>query len=115
MRATQRRLTPKQALFVSEILVDGNASAAARRAGYSPNTSEEQGHRLSRNAHVAAEIAKARAKRLERNEVTAERVIAQLAATAFHDPLSAFDDGGNLKPLHEIDPATRSAMIDRNH
>jgi phage terminase small subunit len=63
------------------------------------------------NAAIASEIAKRQGRRLERNDVTAERVIAQLAATAFHDPLSAFDDSGNLRPLHEIDPATRSAMM----
>jgi phage terminase small subunit len=108
---TTRNLTPKQALFVSEILVDGNASAAAKRAGYSAKTADEQGHRLSRNAQVAAEIAKRQGKRLERNEVSAERVVAQLAATAFHDPLSAFDASGKLLPLDEIDPATRSAMM----
>jgi phage terminase small subunit len=108
---TKPKLTTRQALFVSEILVDGNASAAARRAGYSHKTAEEQGHRLSRNVHVAAEIAKRQAKRLAINEVSSERVIAQLAAIAFADPLSAFDDAGNLRPLDQIDPATRGALV----
>jgi phage terminase small subunit len=111
MRKTKKRLTPRQTMFVSEILVDGNASAAARRAGYSAKTAEEQGHRLSRNAHVAAEIAKRQAKRLERNEVTAERVISQLAAIAFADPRRLFDDLGALRPLDQIDDDTRAALI----
>jgi phage terminase small subunit len=33
--AKKQKLTPKQARFVREYLVDLNASAAARRAGYS--------------------------------------------------------------------------------
>jgi phage terminase small subunit len=108
---TTRKLTPKQALFVSEILVDGNASAAAKRAGYSAKTADEQGHRLSRNAQVAAEIAKRQSKRLERNEVTAERVIAQLAAIAFADPRKLFDANGALKPIDQIDDDTRAALV----
>jgi phage terminase small subunit len=108
---TQRKLTTKQGLFVSEFCIDGNASAAARRAGYSERTARQIGDENLSKPDIAEAIAKAQAKRLERNEVTADRVIAQLAATAFHDPLKAFDDHGNLRPLDQIDAETRSAMV----
>jgi phage terminase small subunit len=105
------KLNARQELFVAEFLIDGNATAAAKRAGYSAKTAHSIGERLLRHVEIAKAIASKQTKRLERVDVTAERVIAQLAATAFHDPLSAFDDHGNLRPLHEIDPATRSAMM----
>lgn len=111
MASTPRKLNDRQERFVIEFLIDGNASAAARRAGYSTKTAGAIGDKLLKHAEIAKAIAKRQTKRLERVEVTAERVIAQLAATAFHDPLSAFDDEGNLKPLAEIPEATRSAML----
>ena len=39
-------LTPKQARFVEEYLIDLNATQGAIRAGYSAKTAEEQGSRL---------------------------------------------------------------------
>lgn len=111
MRTTKKKLTPKQALFVSEIAVDGNATAAAKRAGYSAKTATEQATRLLSNVYVAEAVAKRQAKRLERNEVSADRVIQGLARAAFYDPLRAFDATGNLLPLHEIDDDTRAALI----
>ncbi len=51
------RLTPKQHRFVTEYLVDLNATQAAIRAGYSPKTAPQQGSRLLRNAVVQQAIA----------------------------------------------------------
>ena len=45
-------LTPKQARFVEEYLIDLNGKQAAIRAGYSPGTAEVQASRLLRNAKV---------------------------------------------------------------
>ena len=47
-------LTPKQQRFVE--LYDGNATATARRAGYSEKTAEQQGCRLLRNVKVSEAI-----------------------------------------------------------
>jgi phage terminase small subunit len=98
-------------MFASEFLASGNATQSAIKAGYSKRTAKAIGAENLAKPDIAAAIAEAQSKRLERNDVTAERIIAQLAATAFHDPLSAFDDNGNLRPLDQIDPATRSAMM----
>ena len=76
------RLTAKQAAFVREYLLDLNASGAARRAGYSPNGAEVAGHRLLRNAKVAAEIDKALQERSERTELSADEVIEGLKREA---------------------------------
>jgi phage terminase small subunit len=110
MTAT-RKFTPKQAAFIEEHAVDMNATQAAIRAGYSAKTAGWIGPQLLAKTHIAAAIAEKRADRSIRTEITADRVLQELARTAFHDPLSAFDAQGKLLPLHEIDPATRSAMM----
>ena len=45
-----------QRKFITEYLVDLNATQAARRAGYSERTANEQGSRLLANASIKAEI-----------------------------------------------------------
>jgi phage terminase small subunit len=78
-------LTPRQKRFVEEYLVDLNATQAAARAGYSPKGAEVRGSELLRNRKVAEEIRTAKAARAQRTQVTAERVLAELAAVAFSD------------------------------
>ena len=50
-------LTPQQAKFVQEYMIDGNATQAAIRAGYSTKSAEVQGHRLLRMDKIQAELA----------------------------------------------------------
>ena len=47
-----RQLTPKQARFVDEYLIDLSATQAAIRAGYSARTANEQGARLLAKASI---------------------------------------------------------------
>jgi phage terminase small subunit len=78
-------LTPKQAAFVQEYLVDLNGTQAAIRAGYSPKTANEQAARLLANASVQAAVTKGREKLAAKVEVTAERVLGGLLAEATAD------------------------------
>ena len=48
---------PKRQRFVEEYVVDGNATAAARRAGYSARTAKQQGSRLLTFVDVAMAVA----------------------------------------------------------
>lgn len=84
-------LTPKQAAFVREYLIDLNATQAAIRAGYSPKTAQEQSARLLSNAMVKAEVEKASAKRAEKLEISAERVLTEISRMAFYDPLDLIE------------------------
>lgn len=95
-------LSPKQAAFVREYLIDLNATQAAIRAGYSPKTANEQGSRLLTNVSVADAIAAAQGKAQERADVTVDRIVAELAKIAFSDPRDLFDADGRLKPLSEL-------------
>ncbi|NOV25900.1 terminase small subunit [Cupriavidus necator] len=68
-------LTDKQRRFVDEYLIDLNATQAAIRAGYSERTASEQSSRLLGNVKVAAAIERAQAKRSERTQITADKVL----------------------------------------
>lgn len=71
-------LTPKQKLFVAEYLIDLNATAAAKRAGYSPKCARISGcDNLKRPAVIAA-LAKAQAKREKRTELSQDWIIEKL-------------------------------------
>lgn len=50
------KLTEKQKLFVSEYLIDLNATQAAIRAGYSEKTARSQGQRLLTNVDIKTYI-----------------------------------------------------------
>lgn len=75
-------LTPKQAAFAREYLVDLNATQAAIRAGYSEKTAYSQGQRLLKNAEVQAAIAEAQAQRAKRTELTQDYVLNSLRSIA---------------------------------
>ncbi len=74
-------LTPKQARFVEEYLIDLNATQAAIRGGYAKKSADVEGSRLLVNARVAAALAAAQAKRAERTEITADYVLAAIKNT----------------------------------
>lgn len=107
-----KRLTRKQHMFVLEYIVDLNASAAYRRAGFRArgNSAEVNAARLLRNAQVAEAIDKAMAERAARTEITQDRVLRELARIAFFDPRRAFNDDGSLKPISEMDDDTAAAI-----
>jgi phage terminase small subunit len=88
-------LTPRQRRFVEEYLIDLDARAAARRAGFSAR-SRSYPSRLMRQPAIARAIAQAMAARAERTGITRERVLAEYARIAFVDlsHLADWDDGG---------------------
>lgn len=71
-------LPPKQELFVVEYLVDLNATAAAIRAGYSAKTAQEQSSRLLTKPAIRAAVDAAKAKAVEKVEITVEKVLRDL-------------------------------------
>lgn len=105
-----RPLTPKQAAFVREYLVDLNATQAAIRAGYSEATAYSAGQRLLKDVEIATAVQKAMDKRAAKVEITAERVLQEIAKLAFFDPRKLFDESG--RPLHvsQLDDDTAAAV-----
>ena len=68
-------LSAKQARFVSEYLVDMNATRAAIRAGYSPKTAKSQASRLLSYVDLQSEIAKRQAQTALKLEISREDVV----------------------------------------
>jgi len=72
-------MTPKQQRFVTEYLIDLNATQAAIRAGYSENTAYAIGYENLSKPEIAEAIAAAQAARADRTEITVDYVITNLA------------------------------------
>jgi phage terminase small subunit len=108
-------LTAKQARFVAEYLIDLNATQAAIRAGYSARTAAEIGYELLRRPAVAAAIAEAQAARAQRMEITADRVVAELAKIGFANMADYMRVGADGDPVLDFSTLTRdqaSALIE---
>jgi phage terminase small subunit len=101
-----KKLTRKQELFVAEYLIDLNATRAAVRAGYSPKTAYSQGQRVLRNVEIHKAIQAAMDKRAEKLEITADRVLKEIAKLAFFDVRKLFNSDGSPKQICELDDDT---------
>lgn len=98
------KLTPKRQRFVEEYLVDLNASAAARRAGYSPARADAIGWDLLRNAEVAAAIAAARERLAERAGRSVDQVMAEIRRI-----------GDQAESIGDWTPALRARELEAKH
>lgn len=79
-------LTPKQSRFVSEYLIDLNATQAAIRAGYSERTAHAIGNENLSKPEIVEEIQKASAERSKRTEITQDMVLAKWWELANSNP-----------------------------
>ena len=98
-----RKLSERDALMAEEFLIDLDAKNAAIRAGYSPKTAEKASEWIRRDNPskplLRAEIDKRLAARSKRTDITADRVLAELAKIAFADISSIIDlDSGDYLP-----------------
>ena len=71
-------MTPKQAAFVSEYMVDHNGTQAAIRAGYSKRTARQQAVELLDNADVQQAIQAAETAAQLRNSITLDDLLSEL-------------------------------------
>lgn len=81
-----KKLSARQAVFVREYLLSGNASDAYRKAGYSTKDADVSGPRLLGNAGVAAEIRNLTSQRFERLDLDADQLIDRLVRILLADP-----------------------------
>lgn len=104
-------LTPKQQRFVDEYLVDLNAAAAARRAGYSPRRADAIGSENLRKPEIAEAIQARRSALQDATQITQERVLRELAKVGFLDARRFFDASGRPLQLHQLDAETAGAVV----
>lgn len=105
-----KTLTDKQAKFVTEYLVDLNATQAALRAGYSKKTAHRTGQENLQKPPIAEAIAAKQEKLQKKTEITIERVIQEYKRLAFVDPTKIWDKNGKIKSIHKMDEDTRRAI-----
>lgn len=111
----QKKLKPlsdKERLFVTEYLIDLNATRAYRAVW--PDTSygsaRTQSARLLAKVHIKAEVRAAQADRRRRTRVTADKVVRELGRIAFADLVDLFNDDGSLRSIREVPLETRRAI-----
>ena len=77
------KLTAKQQRFIDEYLIDLNATQAAIRAGYSPQSAYSIGEENLKKPVIRDAIDKALAERSRRTGINQDRVLLELAKIAF--------------------------------
>jgi phage terminase small subunit len=88
----------------------GNATAAAKLAGYSVKSARRIGTRLSTKAHIQFAIRERQAVRSEQSDVDAVKVIREMARIGFADIRKLFRPDGSLKPAGEWDDDTAASV-----
>ena len=108
-------MNARQQRFVTEYLIDLNATQAAIRAGYSRKTAQQQGSRLLTNVVVKRAIAAQQDQQLKSVEVRIQDVLHDLRAIAHTDLQTLTEQSGvparwgdKLKALELLDEASRS-------
>jgi phage terminase small subunit len=109
-------LSPKQERFIQEYLIDLNATAAYKRAGYKtkagPST-ENAASRLLGNVRVQSAIKAAREKQAKQAELTAVEVLTEARLIVHSDIGDIIDFTGpepRLRPANEIPERARRAI-----
>ena len=100
-------LNPKQKRFVREYLINPNATQAAIKAGYSAKTAKQIGSALLTNIDVSAAIEKGQQKHLAKLDITAERVLSELALIGFSNMQDYMRVGSDGDPYLDFSGLTR--------
>jgi phage terminase small subunit len=101
----QKKLTPKEKLFVAEYLKDFNATQAAARAGYSRKTARSIGYENLTKPHICTALEEghnAIAKRVKNALMEAYEVEFRLDAIIRFNLKDYVDDNGNIKPMNQL-------------
>lgn len=101
-------LSTKRLRFVEEFLIDLNGTQAAIRAGYAAGSAKVAASRLLSNDNVAAEIGALRAKLSQRLEITAEKVLSELARIGLANPADFYRQDGRGNIVVDVE-----ALMDR--
>jgi len=104
------KLTPKQAAFVQEYLVDLCATQAAIRAGYSKKTANRIGPQNLSKLVIQVALKKAMDARAKETGVTAESVLRQCQYMSFADIRELFTEAGQLIDIRSLPDAIAAAV-----
>lgn len=104
-------LTPLQARFVEEYLLDLNASQAAGRAGSKAKDLSVAGAEFLANPRVSAAIDAAKAARSKETQIDANWVLKRLADEAEADVADLYGEDGRLLPVKDWPKIWRQGLV----
>lgn len=104
------KLAPKKRRFVEEYIIDLDAPNAAIRAGYTKKWATSNAYKLLKITEIQEAIQAELAKRSQRTEITADRVLKEISRLAFVDPRKFFHDDGSPKAITELDDDSAAAL-----
>jgi phage terminase small subunit len=93
------QLTDKEAMFCQQYLVHFNAKRALREAGYSDGM---LAHNIMKRPIIKRYISILQDDLIDRLKVSQERVITEIAASAFFNPADLYDEQGKLLPATSL-------------
>ncbi|MGJ0533088.1 MAG: terminase small subunit [Methylocystis sp.] len=105
-----RALTTRQRRFAEHYAMSGNGAESARLAGYAYKIARISAQEVLSNPNVVALVDELRKERLEQLGVRPDRVLEELAASAFVDPKDVFDENDDLLPVRRMPKVTRRAI-----
>ena len=114
-----RLKSPMQEAFVAKLLEGMPQQTALTEAGYKTKTPEVSASRLVRNDKVALRLAYKREQLAKKFDISAERVVAELAKVGFSNIQDFIKEGNNIVDLTQIDrklvAAVESVQSDIRH
>ncbi len=107
-------LTIKQEAFCQAYIRTGDKSAAYREAYSSERMKPESIHvracKLSNETKISTRIAELRAEIIERNKITIDELVSEMAGMVRFDIADIYDENGNLKSIHDIPRHARMSI-----
>lgn len=105
-----RPLTPLQNRFCDEYMVDFKEERACLRAGYSESTARKYAYMLMRIPKIVKRLNELAEEWLKIYRIARVNTVRIMTNIIEADVAKLFDHDGNLKPVKEIDLATRRAI-----
>lgn len=109
--SSQAAAEQRRVLFIEAYLANGgNATNAAKAAGFSEKTAHVQGCVLLKHPKVIHRLDERRKELSQKYALTTENVMKSLSQAIFFDPRNLYDQNGNLKAIADLDDDTAQAL-----
>lgn len=108
---SQAAAEARKAIFVEAYIANGgNATEAAKTAGYSEKTARQQAARLLSDVAIQAAINNRAKEVANKYELTTELAARSIVQELTFDPAKLYREDGSLKDITELDEDTRMAL-----
>jgi phage terminase small subunit len=107
---SKKGLTDKQERFCDEYLIDLNATQAAIRAGYSEKTAHSIGNENLIKPEIQERIREKQKEIQERNKITADMVVQELANVGFMNIGEVFNENGLIQNPSMLSQKAKAAI-----